>query len=92
MLYCQTVFYLFFLSILFWFHSFVKKLIIRCYAKIILKLWKTLSFHVNISIGKTIEPLAFLPSNSILDSVSGPSLHYYNLKFFLAANNDGSLY
>ena len=71
MLYCQTVFYLFFLSNLFWFHSFVKKLIIRCYAKIILKLWKTLSFHVNIKIDKTMEPLALLPSNSILDAASG---------------------
>ena len=71
MLYCQTIFYLFFLSILFWFHSFVKKWIIHCYAKIILILWKTLSFHANIRIDKTIEPLAFLPSNFILDAVSG---------------------
>ena len=71
MLYCQTVFYLFFLPIVFWFHSFVKKLILRCYAKIILKLSKTLSFHVNIKKDKTMEPSAFLPSNSILDSVSG---------------------
>ena len=71
MLLCQTVFSLFFLSILFWFHSSVKKLFIRCYAKIILKLWKTLSFHVNIKIDKTVEPLALIPSNSILDAVSG---------------------
>ena len=62
MLYCQTVFHLFFLFILFWFHSFVKKLIIR---------WKTLSFHVNIKIDKTMEPLAFLTSNFILEAVSG---------------------
>ena len=61
---------LFYFSILFWFHLFVKKLIIRCYAKIILKLWKALSFHVNTKIDKTIEPLALLPSNSILDAVS----------------------
>ena len=62
MLYCQTVFYLFVLSVLFWFHSFVEKLIIR---------WKTLSFHVNIRLDKAMETLAFLPSNSILDAVSG---------------------
>ena len=71
MLYCQTVFYSFYLSILFGLHSFVKKLIISCHATIILRLWKTLSFHVNIKIDKTMEPLAFLPPKSILDAVSG---------------------
>ena len=29
------------------------------------------SFHVNIGIDKTMEPLVFLPSNFILDAVSG---------------------
>ena len=71
MLYCKTVFYLFFCSILIWFHSFVKELIIHCYAKIILQFWKTLSFHVNIIIDKTMEPLAFLLSNFILNAVYG---------------------
>ena len=54
--------------------SFICKKFTRCYAKIILKLSKTPSFHVNIKIDKIMEPLAFLQSNSILDAVFGHPL------------------